>query len=112
MVTPRQAPPPCGRRTTRRPKSREGAGTEEKLDRVKGEVEEQVGRASGDENLENEGQLDQAKGELKEGMEKAKDAIDDLKGSPGLRRRRGTNETWRWRNSSGRQSDEREMTWQ
>jgi uncharacterized protein YjbJ (UPF0337 family) len=53
---------------------------EEKLDRVKGEVEEQVGRASGDENLENEGQLDQAKGKLKEGMEKAKDAIDDLKG--------------------------------
>ena len=50
-----------------------------KVDRAKGELKEQVGKATGDENLEAEGKLDKAKGKLKEGAEKVKDALEDLK---------------------------------
>lgn len=50
-----------------------------KVDRATGIVKEQVGKASGDADLEAEGKLDQAKGKLKEAAQKAKDALAVLK---------------------------------
>lgn len=40
-----------------------------------GKVEEAVGKATGDESLENEGKADQAAGDLKNAGEKVKDAF-------------------------------------
>jgi uncharacterized protein YjbJ (UPF0337 family) len=46
-----------------------------KAQEVKGDMKEQVGRATDDEQLEAEGQADQAKGGIKQAGEKVKDAF-------------------------------------
>ena len=46
-----------------------------KATEVKGKVKENVGQATGDEELEAEGQTDQAKGNLKQAGDKIKDAF-------------------------------------
>ena len=50
-----------------------------KLQDIKGKVEETVGRATGDEDLENEGRTDQAKASLKDVGEKVKDVGEKVK---------------------------------
>jgi uncharacterized protein YjbJ (UPF0337 family) len=54
-----------------------------KAEQVKGAAKEHIGRATGDEELEEEGIVDRAKGEVQEGYGKVKDkakrAIDELK---------------------------------
>ena len=50
----------------------------EKIDRAKGEVKEQAGKATGDKSLQGEGKRDQAKGNAKGAANKAKDALKDL----------------------------------
>lgn len=50
-----------------------------KVQDVKGRVEETVGKATGDEDLENEGRSDQMKASLKDVGEKVKDAASELK---------------------------------
>ncbi|MDX6521965.1 MAG: CsbD-like [Gaiellales bacterium] len=47
----------------------------ENLDKVKGTIKEETGRATGDEELTREGQVDQAKGDVKQGVDDAGDAI-------------------------------------
>jgi uncharacterized protein YjbJ (UPF0337 family) len=58
-------------------------GTKDKasnnLQDIKGKVEETVGRATGDEDLETEGRSDQAKASLKDVGEKVKDAAAEVK---------------------------------
>jgi uncharacterized protein YjbJ (UPF0337 family) len=51
---------------------------EGKWDETKGEVKEQAGKLTDDEDLEAEGKVDQAKGDVKQAWEKTKDAADDL----------------------------------
>jgi len=46
---------------------------------VKGKVKETVGRASGDEDLENEGRTDQVKASVKDVGESVKDAASEIK---------------------------------
>lgn len=50
-----------------------------KLQDVKGKVEETVGKATGDEDLENEGKTDQVKASVKDVGEKVKDAASEIK---------------------------------
>lgn len=50
-----------------------------KLQDVKGKVKETVGRATGDEDLENKGKTDQVKASLKGVGEKVKDAASEVK---------------------------------
>jgi uncharacterized protein YjbJ (UPF0337 family) len=50
-----------------------------KLQDVKGKVEETVGRATGDEDLEREGKTDQVKASVKDVGEKVKDAASEIK---------------------------------
>jgi uncharacterized protein YjbJ (UPF0337 family) len=50
-----------------------------KLQDVKGKVKETVGRATGDEDLENKGKTDQVKASLKDVGEKVKDAASEVK---------------------------------
>ncbi|WP_336658994.1 CsbD family protein [Leucobacter sp. USHLN153] len=47
-------------------------------DKLKGNVKEGVGRATGDEEQVAEGKMDQAKGDLKSAGEKAKDSAKDV----------------------------------
>jgi uncharacterized protein YjbJ (UPF0337 family) len=49
----------------------------DKVQELKGEAKEGIGRAADDEELEAEGQADQAKGNLKQAGEKVKDAFKD-----------------------------------
>lgn len=51
---------------------------EGKWDETKGEVKEQAGKLTGDEELESEGKIDQAEGNVEQAWDKAKDAVDDL----------------------------------
>jgi uncharacterized protein YjbJ (UPF0337 family) len=46
-----------------------------KVEELGGKLKEGVGKATGDESLENEGKVDQAKGNLKQAGEKIKDAF-------------------------------------
>lgn len=50
-----------------------------KLQDVKGKVEETVGQAIGDEDLEDEGKTDQVKASVKDVGEKVKDAASEIK---------------------------------
>jgi uncharacterized protein YjbJ (UPF0337 family) len=50
-----------------------------KLEDVKGKVKETVGKATGDEDLENEGKADQVKASVKDVGEKVKDAASEIK---------------------------------
>ena len=50
-----------------------------KLQDVKGKVKETVGKATGDEDLENEGKTDQVKASVKDVGEKVKDAASEVK---------------------------------
>jgi uncharacterized protein YjbJ (UPF0337 family) len=50
-----------------------------KLQDVKGKVKETVGKATGDEDLENEGKTDQVKASVKDVGEKVKDAASEIK---------------------------------
>lgn len=50
-----------------------------KVQDVKGKVKETVGKATGDEDLENEGQSDQVKASVKDVGEKVKDAASAIK---------------------------------
>jgi uncharacterized protein YjbJ (UPF0337 family) len=50
-----------------------------KLQDVKGKVEETVGKATGDEDLEHEGKADQVKASVKDVGEKVKDAASEIK---------------------------------
>jgi uncharacterized protein YjbJ (UPF0337 family) len=54
-----------------------------KAEQIKGAAKEQIGRATGDEELEDEGTVDRAKGQVQEAYgnvkDKAKRAIDELK---------------------------------
>jgi uncharacterized protein YjbJ (UPF0337 family) len=50
-----------------------------KLQDVKGKVKETVGKATGDEDLENEGKSDQVKASVKDVGEKVKDAASEIK---------------------------------
>ena len=50
-----------------------------KTEDLKGKVKEGTGKASGDEQLENEGRGDQASASVKDGVEKVKDAGRDIK---------------------------------
>ena len=50
-----------------------------KLEDVKGKVKEAVGKATGDEDLENEGKSDQVKASVKDVGEKVKDAASEIK---------------------------------
>ncbi len=50
-----------------------------KLRDVKGKVKETVGRATGDEDLEEQGQADQVKASLEDVGEKVKDAASEVK---------------------------------
>jgi uncharacterized protein YjbJ (UPF0337 family) len=45
------------------------------IDDVEGKAKEALGRATGDEQTENEGRTDQAKSDLKDAGEKVKDAF-------------------------------------
>ncbi len=45
-------------------------------DKVKGEVKEEVGKATDDEQLESEGKYDKAKGKVEGAVNDAKDKID------------------------------------
>lgn len=49
---------------------------EEKVDKAKGTIKENLGELTGDEDLEREGKMDRAGGEVKE---KANDAVDSVK---------------------------------
>ena len=49
--------------------------TKNKVDEIGGKAKEQVGQATGDENLERQGQNDQSKANLKQAGEKVKDAF-------------------------------------
>ena len=46
---------------------------------VKGNVKESTGRATGDEDMENEGKADQAEASVKDSVEKLKDAAGNVK---------------------------------
>ncbi len=46
-----------------------------KATEIKGDVKENVGKATGDREMEAEGQADQAKGNLKQAGDKVKDAF-------------------------------------
>lgn len=46
---------------------------------LKGNVKEGTGKATDNEDLENEGKADQAEASLKDGVEKVKDAAGDVK---------------------------------
>jgi len=48
---------------------------ENKSEELAGKAKEGVGKATGDEELENEGKADQVKGDLKQAGEKVKDAF-------------------------------------
>jgi uncharacterized protein YjbJ (UPF0337 family) len=48
-----------------------------KTEELGGKLKEGVGKATGDQSLENEGKVDQAKGNLKQAGEKVKDAFKD-----------------------------------
>lgn len=50
-----------------------------KVQDLKGKVEETVGKVTGDEDLENEGNADQAKAAVKDVGEKVKDAASKVK---------------------------------
>jgi uncharacterized protein YjbJ (UPF0337 family) len=50
---------------------------EGRVDQAAGKVKEGVGKATGDESLEQQGKTDQAKGDVKEGVGKLKDAVRD-----------------------------------
>lgn len=50
-----------------------------KLQDVKGKVKETVGKATGDEDLENQGKTDQVKSSVKDVGEKVKDAASEIK---------------------------------
>jgi uncharacterized protein YjbJ (UPF0337 family) len=50
-----------------------------KAEDLKGKAKEGAGQATGDEQLEGEGKGDQAEASLKDGVEKLKDAGDDVK---------------------------------
>lgn len=54
-------------------------GTEDKAgnktDKLRGKAKEGVGKATGDDALENQGKRDQSKSDLKQAAEKAKDAF-------------------------------------
>ena len=49
--------------------------TQNKVDEIGGKAKEQIGQATGDENLERQGQNDQSKANLKQAGEKVKDAF-------------------------------------
>ena len=49
-----------------------------KLQDLKGKAEETVGKATGDEDLENEGKADQVKASVKDIGEKVKDAASEI----------------------------------
>ena len=51
---------------------------EGKWDETKGDVKEQAGKLTGDEELEGEGKVDQAEGNVEQAWDKTKDAVDDL----------------------------------
>jgi len=46
-----------------------------KIDEIGGKAKEAIGKATGDENTENEGKFDQVKANLKDAGEKVKDAF-------------------------------------
>ncbi|MGV0993306.1 MAG: CsbD family protein [Mycobacterium sp.] len=48
-----------------------------KIDEIGGKVKEAIGKATGDQDTENEGKLDQMKSNLKDAGEKIKDAFKD-----------------------------------
>jgi uncharacterized protein YjbJ (UPF0337 family) len=48
-----------------------------KAEEVGGKVKEGVGKATGDQSLENQGKVDQTKGNLKQAGEKVKDAFKE-----------------------------------
>jgi uncharacterized protein YjbJ (UPF0337 family) len=48
-----------------------------KVEEVGGKVKEGVGKATGDQSLENQGKVDQTKGNLKQAGEKVKDAFKE-----------------------------------
>lgn len=50
---------------------------ENKKDEVQGQAKEKLGKATDNEEMENEGKSDQAKGNLKQAGEKIKDAFKD-----------------------------------
>ena len=50
---------------------------EGKLDQMKGEVKENVGKAIDNEQMEYEGKLDQAKGHVREGVGDVREEIDE-----------------------------------
>jgi len=50
-----------------------------KMQDAKGNAKEHAGRTSGDEDLKNEGRGDQASASAKDGVEKLKDAGQDIK---------------------------------
>jgi len=47
----------------------------EKTEDIRGKAKEAAGKATGDEDLENQGKTDQAKSDLKEAGQKVKDAF-------------------------------------
>ena len=49
--------------------------TQNKVDEIGGKAKEQIGQATGDENLERQGHNDQSKANLKQAGEKVKDAF-------------------------------------
>jgi uncharacterized protein YjbJ (UPF0337 family) len=51
-----------------------------KAQELKGTAKENVGRASGDRDLEAEGRSDRAKGSIKQAAEKVKDAVKGARG--------------------------------
>jgi uncharacterized protein YjbJ (UPF0337 family) len=50
---------------------------ENKADELKGGAKEKVGKATDDEQMENEGKVDQSKANLKQAGEKVKDAFKE-----------------------------------
>lgn len=48
---------------------------ENKAEELKGEAKQQVGDATGDDSMKNEGKADEVKGDLKQAGEKVKDAF-------------------------------------
>ncbi len=53
--------------------------TSNKAQDIKGKIKEKVGKATGDENLEDEGKTDQAESAIKDVGEKVKDAASKIK---------------------------------
>ncbi len=52
--------------------------TEDKLDKVKGNIKETVGDATNNDNLEQEGKKDKASGKAKEVVDNVKDKASDV----------------------------------